>query len=55
MIIGTPNQVKQELLKLQKLYNTDEMMIITITHRYEDRIRSYELLAEEMITKHNRA
>ncbi|MFD1358813.1 LLM class flavin-dependent oxidoreductase [Fictibacillus halophilus] len=54
MIIGTPHQVKQELLKLQKLYNTDEMMVVTITHRYEDRIRSYELLAEEMITKHNR-
>ncbi|MFE1243202.1 LLM class flavin-dependent oxidoreductase [Fictibacillus sp. NPDC058756] len=54
MIIGTPHQVKQELLKLQKLYNTDEMMVVTITHRYEDRIRSYELLAEEMMTKNNR-
>jgi luciferase family oxidoreductase group 1 len=53
MIIGTPNQVKQELLKLQERYNTEEMMVVTITHRYEDRIRSYELLAEEMITKHN--
>ncbi|RZT21747.1 LLM class flavin-dependent oxidoreductase [Fictibacillus sp. BK138] len=53
MIIGTPNHVKEELLKLQERYNTDEMMIVTTTHRYEDRIRSYELLAEEMINKPN--
>jgi luciferase family oxidoreductase group 1 len=54
MIIGTPNHVQQELCKLQERYNTDEMMVVTITHRYEDRIRSYELLAKEIITKHNR-
>ena len=53
MIIGTPNHVQQELLKLQERYKTDEMMVVTITNRYENRIRSYELLAEEMITKHN--
>lgn len=54
IIIGTPNHVKKELCKLQERYMTDEMMVVTITHRYEDRIRSYELLAEEMINKHNR-
>jgi luciferase family oxidoreductase group 1 len=48
MIIGNPIEASLELKKLQKLYNADEVMVITITHRYEDRIRSYELLSEEI-------
>jgi hypothetical protein len=49
MIIGNPIEVRQELMRMQKLYQADEIMIVTITHRYEDRIRSYELLSKEMI------
>ncbi|WP_339228713.1 LLM class flavin-dependent oxidoreductase [Oceanobacillus sp. FSL K6-2867] len=45
-IIGDPEHVKRELEKLQKRYNVDEFMIVTITHSYEARKRSYELLAE---------
>jgi hypothetical protein len=26
---------------------TDELLITTITHRHDDRVRSYELLADE--------
>ncbi|MDV2888252.1 LLM class flavin-dependent oxidoreductase, partial [Alkalihalophilus pseudofirmus] len=37
MIIGNPKEVKEELLTLQTQYKADEMMIVTITHRYEDR------------------
>jgi luciferase family oxidoreductase group 1 len=48
MIIGNPREVKQQLLALQNLYRADEMMILTITHQYEDRLRSYQLLAEEI-------
>lgn len=49
MIIGNPKEVKTELLQLQKLYNVDEFMIVTITHDYAARERSYELLAEELL------
>lgn len=48
MVIGSPSVVIEELKKLQEIYEADEMMIVTITGRYEDRIRSYELLANEI-------
>ncbi|KZE67829.1 luciferase [Fictibacillus phosphorivorans] len=48
MVIGSPSVVIEELNKLQEIYEADEMMIVTITDRYEDRIRSYELLANEI-------
>lgn len=49
MIIGNPLDVKKKLEQLQRQYEADEMMIVTITHRYEDRLKSYELLAEEVL------
>ncbi|QGQ47979.1 LLM class flavin-dependent oxidoreductase [Metabacillus sediminilitoris] len=48
MIIGNPREVNQQLHALQALYGADEMMILTITHQYEDRLRSYQLIAEEL-------
>ncbi|GAB3057484.1 LLM class flavin-dependent oxidoreductase [Virgibacillus ainsalahensis] len=47
MIIGNPSEVKQQLLELQAEYETDEVMIVTITHSYEARQKSYELIANE--------
>lgn len=47
IIIGNPAKVKEELQKLQSLYEADEMMIVTIAPSYEDRMRSYELIAKE--------
>ena len=46
MISGTPDQVKQKLEQLASSYSVDELMIVTITHSFEDRLRSYQLLAE---------
>lgn len=51
MIIGNPQQVKKNLLDLQKRYNTDEIMIVTITYSPEDRIRSYQLIARELMDR----
>ncbi|MBM7661840.1 luciferase family oxidoreductase group 1 [Bacillus mesophilus] len=48
MIIGCPREVKQGLEHLQKTYQADEIMMITNTHRLEDKIRSYELIAQEL-------
>ncbi|OZU88718.1 LLM class flavin-dependent oxidoreductase [Virgibacillus indicus] len=47
LIIGTPKEVRVQLEALQEEYQTDEFMLVTITHRFEDRKKSYELLADE--------
>ncbi|WP_374721805.1 LLM class flavin-dependent oxidoreductase [Peribacillus tepidiphilus] len=49
MVIGNPREVKQQLLALQTLYQADEIMIVTITHSYEDRAQSYKLIAHEVL------
>ena len=48
-LIGNPKEVKEQLVELQSLYNNDESMIVTITHSYNDRVQSYELLANELL------
>jgi luciferase family oxidoreductase group 1 len=45
-IVGTPPQVKAALEDLAARYGIDEMVVVTITHAFADRVRSYELLAE---------
>lgn len=47
-IIGNPTEVKHQLQELQAIYQTDEMMIVTITHSYEARAKSYRLIANEV-------
>ncbi|WP_163970479.1 LLM class flavin-dependent oxidoreductase [Oceanobacillus halotolerans] len=47
MIIGNPKEVKEQLINLQKVYNTEELMIVTITHSYKARKKSYQLIADE--------
>jgi luciferase family oxidoreductase group 1 len=46
MVIGNPHEVKGKLIELQEKYRADEIMIVTITHSPEDKIKSYRLLAE---------
>ena len=45
-IAGTPERVRERLLALGVEYGTDELMIVTMTHDFKARVRSYELLAE---------
>ncbi|ARI77344.1 LLM class flavin-dependent oxidoreductase [Halobacillus mangrovi] len=47
-IIGTPNQVHRELLRLAEEYETDEFLIITNVFDFEKRKESYRLLAKEL-------
>jgi luciferase family oxidoreductase group 1 len=49
MLIGTKEQVKKQLDDLQQVYEADEWMFVTITHDYEARLRSYELLADVLL------
>jgi alkanesulfonate monooxygenase SsuD/methylene tetrahydromethanopterin reductase-like flavin-dependent oxidoreductase (luciferase family) len=44
---GTPSQVADQLERLRDATEADELIITTITHDHADRVRSYQLLAEE--------
>jgi luciferase family oxidoreductase group 1 len=43
---GGPDTVGAGLERLSMLYETEEFLIVTITHDHEARVRSYEILAE---------
>jgi alkanesulfonate monooxygenase SsuD/methylene tetrahydromethanopterin reductase-like flavin-dependent oxidoreductase (luciferase family) len=45
--VGTPRQVADKLEQLRDATGADELIITTITHDHADRVRSYQLLAEE--------
>jgi luciferase family oxidoreductase group 1 len=45
--VGTPGQVADHLEILRDATGADELVITTITHDHTDRVRSYELLAQE--------
>jgi luciferase family oxidoreductase group 1 len=46
MITGTALQVKKQIEQLADECDVEEIMAVTITFSYEDKIRSFELLAE---------
>ncbi|MFE9999909.1 LLM class flavin-dependent oxidoreductase [Streptomyces avermitilis] len=45
--VGSPGRVADRLEQLQEATRADELLITTITHGHADRVRSYELLADE--------
>ena len=45
--IGSPSQVADKLEQLRDATEADELLVTTITHDHADRVRSYQLLAEE--------
>jgi alkanesulfonate monooxygenase SsuD/methylene tetrahydromethanopterin reductase-like flavin-dependent oxidoreductase (luciferase family) len=44
---GTPGQVADQLERLRDATEADELIVTTITHDHADRLRSFQLLAEE--------
>ncbi|MGE6754355.1 LLM class flavin-dependent oxidoreductase [Rossellomorea sp. NPDC071047] len=48
-IIGTPQKVGEELHMLSEIYQTDEFMIITNVEKFEEKVRSYELIADVVL------
>ncbi len=46
MITGTPDVVKEKITALADECDTEEIMIATFTEHFEDRLQSYQLLAE---------
>jgi luciferase family oxidoreductase group 1 len=45
--VGTPKQVADKLEQLRDATAADELVVTTITHAHADRVRSYQLLADE--------
>ena len=45
-VVGSPATVRGNLAEVAAEYGADELMVVTVTHRHEDRRRSYELIAE---------
>jgi luciferase family oxidoreductase group 1 len=45
-VVGTPEQMRERLLAMAAEYQADELIVVTITHDFKARMRSYELLAE---------
>jgi luciferase family oxidoreductase group 1 len=45
-IVGTPDTVRERLLHLAEEHEVEELVVVTITHDFRARTRSYELLAE---------
>ena len=46
VVVGSPQTVKDELLKMVNKFTIDELMVVSITYDFAARCRSYELLAE---------
>jgi luciferase family oxidoreductase group 1 len=45
-VVGTPEKVRDELLHISRELELDELIVNTITHSHEARLRSYTMLAE---------
>jgi alkanesulfonate monooxygenase SsuD/methylene tetrahydromethanopterin reductase-like flavin-dependent oxidoreductase (luciferase family) len=43
--VGNPDEVAERLQALARVTGADELVITSVTHRYEDRLRSHELMA----------
>jgi luciferase family oxidoreductase group 1 len=47
-VVGTANQCKEKLLALQERYGVNEIIFLDVCQEFDDRLRSYELLAAEL-------
>jgi luciferase family oxidoreductase group 1 len=45
-VIGAPGTVRSEIEQVAETYGAEEVIVVTITHDHQARVRSYELLAE---------
>ncbi|MXV50036.1 MsnO8 family LLM class oxidoreductase [Pedobacter sp. HMF7647] len=48
-IVGTPDEVKLKLIALLHHYDVSELMAVTITEDFDDRLQSYKLLAKTFL------
>ena len=50
--VGDPDEVAERLAALQRLTDADELVVTSVTHRHEDRLRSHELIAKRWGLNH---
>ena len=48
IIAGAPEQVRDRLLSMREACGVNEFVVVTITHDFKARLRSYELLAHAL-------
>jgi luciferase family oxidoreductase group 1 len=48
LLVGTPSSIKTRLEQMTEMYGVDEFMLVTMVSDYNKRLRSYELLAQEI-------
>ncbi|MGW4466322.1 LLM class flavin-dependent oxidoreductase [Micromonospora sp. NPDC004704] len=51
--VGTPGQVADRLEQLRDATGADELVLTTVTHDHDDRVRSYRLIAQEWERRQN--
>jgi luciferase family oxidoreductase group 1 len=49
MVLGSANECAEQISRVADQYQSDEVGIVTVTHNYKHRLRSYERLAEVLI------
>ena len=54
-IAGTPDVVKQKFTELAESFDTDEIVVATFSETKEDRLHSYQLLADIFLNKNEKA
>ncbi|CAM3247772.1 LLM class flavin-dependent oxidoreductase [Filibacter tadaridae] len=50
MIVGTPKTARAQIEKLAADYGADEVMLVMIAYDFQDKLKSFELIAKEMLT-----
>ena len=49
IIVGTPKTVRAQIENLAEEFGADEVMLVMIAYEFQDKLKSYELIAEEML------
>ncbi len=47
-VVGTPAQVKERLMGMAERFEVEEIVVLSISHDFGVRVRSYELVAEAL-------
>jgi len=49
MIVGDIDHIEREIIRISEEYQTNEIMLTTIAYDFEDKIKSFERIAERML------
>lgn len=49
MLVGTPKAVRAQIEKLAEDFDAEEVMLVVIAYDFGDKLKAYELIANEML------